>query len=595
LYLECIFDELSTEVKVLFDRRDPASVLWPRRQALTELLEVVNAPELAGVWREDETIGWVYQYFNSAEERRAMREASQAPQNSRELAVRNQFFTPRYVVQFLTDNTLGRIWYEMRRGETTLKERCEYLVRRPIEVFLGEPPQGEEAKRVGEALAAVYDGDFSKLPEEVRWGETAVLAHVINGYDLAPALGLGDCAELANRKAEEYAQTGVWTGNAAELWCCLFFEHRRYWDSGREPEGEAVEGLLALYRTLRARLTEEPASQEDALRRPVFVRHRARKDPRDLKVLDPACGSGHFLLYAFDLLLAIYEEGWADEKAPALEATGRTLRDDYPEISELRREAPILILKHNLHGIDIDPRCAQIAALALWMRAQRAFQEARIGRADRPRVTRTNVVLAEPMPGERDLVEEFAASTAASPSPTASRSGSGWRTSTTSGGRDGPSTGPSRTSSTTTTRRRSDPRSWPCAPSGSSASRTRVAATLPGGRSWRAACTTMPRSRSPCGPPASWTRRPPMRRSPGPTAWSLRRPFLGRRLRARPNAARQPMHASRSSPWHSSRWRRPSAATWSRTPRGWRAGTRSTRARSTIGLRWRSTSGRRRS
>ena len=44
-----------------------------------------------------------------------MREASQAPRNSRELAVRNQFFTPRYVVQFLTDNTLGRIWYEMRR------------------------------------------------------------------------------------------------------------------------------------------------------------------------------------------------------------------------------------------------------------------------------------------------------------------------------------------------------------------------------------------------------------------------------------------------------------------------------------------------
>ena len=36
LYLECIFDELSTEVKVLFDRRDPASVLWPRRAAFLE-------------------------------------------------------------------------------------------------------------------------------------------------------------------------------------------------------------------------------------------------------------------------------------------------------------------------------------------------------------------------------------------------------------------------------------------------------------------------------------------------------------------------------------------------------------------------------
>lgn len=95
LYLESFFDELSTEVKVLFDRRDPASVLWPRRAALEQILHVLNAAELDRVWGVDETIGWVYQYFNGADERRKMREESQAPRNSRELAVRNQFFTPR--------------------------------------------------------------------------------------------------------------------------------------------------------------------------------------------------------------------------------------------------------------------------------------------------------------------------------------------------------------------------------------------------------------------------------------------------------------------------------------------------------------------
>ncbi|WP_157437600.1 hypothetical protein [Actinoplanes subtropicus] len=73
IYLESVFDELSTEVKVLFDRRDPASALWPRRPALLQLLEILNDGELAGVWAEDETIGWVYQYFNGAEERQAMR------------------------------------------------------------------------------------------------------------------------------------------------------------------------------------------------------------------------------------------------------------------------------------------------------------------------------------------------------------------------------------------------------------------------------------------------------------------------------------------------------------------------------------------
>ena len=138
LYIESIFDELSTEVKVLFDRREPASALWPRKAAFEELLEILNADELKGVWIEDETIGWVYQYFNSGEERRKMRNESQVPRNSRELAIRNQFFTPRYVVQFLSDNTMGRIWYEMRKGDTALKDLCEFMVRQPGETFAQE-------------------------------------------------------------------------------------------------------------------------------------------------------------------------------------------------------------------------------------------------------------------------------------------------------------------------------------------------------------------------------------------------------------------------------------------------------------------------
>ncbi|MFY9975275.1 MAG: SAM-dependent methyltransferase, partial [Chromatiaceae bacterium] len=116
LYIESLFDELSTEVKVLFDRRDPYSVLWPKRATFEQLLEILNDPgfgdqgsgtsrphpeprtlnpEPATIWEQDETIGWVYQFFNGQDERRKMREESQAPRNSRELAVRNQFFTPR--------------------------------------------------------------------------------------------------------------------------------------------------------------------------------------------------------------------------------------------------------------------------------------------------------------------------------------------------------------------------------------------------------------------------------------------------------------------------------------------------------------------
>jgi hypothetical protein len=75
--------------------------------------------------------------------------------------------------------------------------------------------------------------------------------------------------------------------------------------------------------------------------------------PEELKVIDPACGSGHMLTYAFDLLYAIYEEeGYAPTDIPGL------------------------ILTHNLYGTEIDPRAGALAAFALTMKArakQRTF------------------------------------------------------------------------------------------------------------------------------------------------------------------------------------------------------------------------------
>ena len=145
-YLFSLFDELALELPVLFDRFAPEGRLFPRETALLGVLALINDAEIASLWAEDETIGWIYQYFNSKEERQTMRAESQAPRNSRELAVRNQFFTPRYVVEFLTDNTLGRIWYEMTQGETDLKETCRYLVHRPTEIFMAEGENGGEGE-----------------------------------------------------------------------------------------------------------------------------------------------------------------------------------------------------------------------------------------------------------------------------------------------------------------------------------------------------------------------------------------------------------------------------------------------------------------
>jgi len=326
-FLDWLGGTLSQEIGVLFNPNDPANRIYPPQRLLDEVLTRINDGELKDIWSQDETIGWVYQYFTPKELRDKARKESQAPRNSYELAFRNQFFTPRYVVEFLTDNTLGRIWHEMRKGNTVIKEECRYLVRRPNEVFLGP---GEEV--------------------------------------------------------------------------------------GSRQKAEGSEDL----------------SQEELLKQPVYIPHRPRKDPRELKILDPACGSGHFLLYCFDLLQVIYEEAWEEQKAVCSMqyAEGGDQQTDlvselkkmgydytnsahcplptaYSSLEDLRRAVPGLILKHNLHGIDIDLRATQIAALALWLRCQRAYQELGLKNGERPKITRTNIVCAEPMPGEEDLLKEF--------------------------------------------------------------------------------------------------------------------------------------------------------------------------------------------
>ncbi|MFQ6759451.1 MAG: BREX-1 system adenine-specific DNA-methyltransferase PglX [Deltaproteobacteria bacterium] len=69
--------------------------------------------------------------------------------------------------------------------------------------------------------------------------------------------------------------------------------------------------------------------------------------PEEIRICDPACGSGHMLTYAFDLLYAIYEE---EGYEPA--------------------EIPEKILTNNLYGIEIDERAGELAAFALTMKAR---------------------------------------------------------------------------------------------------------------------------------------------------------------------------------------------------------------------------------
>lgn len=107
--------------------------------------------------------------------------------------------------------------------------------------------------------------------------------------------------------------------------------------------------------------------------------------PEEISLCDPACGSGHILVYAFELLFAMYEE--------------RGYRE---------REIPELILTKNLAGMEIDPRAAQIAELALAMCARehdRRFFRRGV-RADV--IVLTSIPLGEDeLPGNKKLAEEL--------------------------------------------------------------------------------------------------------------------------------------------------------------------------------------------
>lgn len=107
--------------------------------------------------------------------------------------------------------------------------------------------------------------------------------------------------------------------------------------------------------------------------------------PEEISLCDPACGSGHILVYAFELLFAMYEE--------------RGYRE---------REIPELILTKNLTGMEIDPRAAQIAELALAMCA-REHDRRFFRRGVRADVTvLTSIPLGEDeLPGNKKLAEEL--------------------------------------------------------------------------------------------------------------------------------------------------------------------------------------------
>jgi hypothetical protein len=125
--------ERSEEVELLFDLTDPYSLLYgkldvwdgdPKGEVvwsnglLSSLVELLH--DLGGlldevndaVWRADDVLGWVYEYYNTPDLDAVRKKARRKGLDPEDVPAANQFYTPHWVVRMLTDNTLGKLFLE---------------------------------------------------------------------------------------------------------------------------------------------------------------------------------------------------------------------------------------------------------------------------------------------------------------------------------------------------------------------------------------------------------------------------------------------------------------------------------------------------
>lgn len=214
-FIKVKFDELGMSLP-LYSKLYPYALL-PDVTSLNDIIDAFNEvekdPQVAGdIWQSDDILGWLYESYNNAK-KKAHKESGAKTEHDK-VSIQSQVYTPRWVVQFLVENSLGKLYLEM-----------------------------------------YPDSDIRKL------------------YKIANA----------------------------------------------------------------------PQTQE-----------RTPKALTEIRLIDPACGSGNFLLYAYDFFYALYID--------QIENYGAEYN---------KRDIPRLIIENNLHGIDLDDRAVQLAQLGLFIKAKK--------------------------------------------------------------------------------------------------------------------------------------------------------------------------------------------------------------------------------
>jgi hypothetical protein len=153
--------ELAKEIRVLFDPDNVPSMLFPRPGVLKELIDALNSDDRKDDWAagNEETVGWVYQYFNAEEKAAAFDKVFKKKKKfeTTDIPAATQVFTPRWVVRFLVENSLGRLWLSMH-PDSCLGDKLSYLVPLPASAPVAAVKPAKEIRVLDPATGTMHFG-----------------------------------------------------------------------------------------------------------------------------------------------------------------------------------------------------------------------------------------------------------------------------------------------------------------------------------------------------------------------------------------------------------------------------------------------------
>lgn len=271
--LEEEFRRRAAELPTVFDPQAPAIALRPSVSALKRCIGLLSGTvSLNGhgeatdeLFEAGDAPGWAYQFWNAEEKDRVfekVRTEKGAKIEGADLIPATQLYTEPYMVKFLVQNSLGALWAGMY-PETKLPVDWEYYVRDADRT----PPVQPDPKPFDPAKPPNPSIDPWTRPNPKLYTESEIVAYARTLTAKVSGAEVGGFVDLRNQLL----------------------------DAAARP-------VLAKLISLNSEICEA-WNREWPARRP-----KLKKRAAELTFLDPACGSGHFLLEAFDLLYTMYAE-----------------------------------------------------------------------------------------------------------------------------------------------------------------------------------------------------------------------------------------------------------------------------------------------